>query len=37
MLSLETVYIEAGEIDVGGGDRNYRFFQFKTGITFVLK
>ncbi len=37
MLSLETVFIEAGEIDFGGGGRNYRFFQFKTGIVFILK
>lgn len=37
LVSLETVFIEAGEIDVGGGGRNFRFFQFKTGITFVLK
>jgi hypothetical protein len=36
LFSLETVYIGAAEISIESG-RNYRFFQFKTGITFVLK
>lgn len=36
LLSLETVYIGAAEISMESG-RNYSFFQFKTGITFVLK
>ncbi len=37
MLSLESVYVGAAEMDVGGGGREYSFFQFKSGIVFILK